>query len=924
MSAAPSGYSVALTFDHASLVLAGKSLGSGDDVRVAFYNGLSWVELDRLLDPASSWNSATTTVWFKTQAAIGAGSSDSNYFLYYGNPAAVSPPANGMNVFLFHDEFPGSAIDVSKWSVTRGSATVSAGLMTLQSDSSVWATAANALGTNTRWESRLRLSSAYAIYFNYWGASDGNGYAGDGASNWITFWADDTQHWIENAAFGSESFASFVPASPTSFHEYRFDRRGTTSVNYYQDSTLVGSLATDVPSAALRAFMWNDNFGQTQIYDWVRVRRYVSPEPTTSLGIEEAASGYCSPTATPTPTDTPTATATSTVTPTATPTATSTATNTPTPTATPTPTPTATSTPTSTPASGATYWLYDDNSPMMFMMYPSQPAGSSSLATGTTSFYSDTIPAGDQISAGTTTVYANVRTASLRTITVRLYGGASILGSTTWDIDTGGVTQLLSTSFATSSYTFDGSERLRLEFNGTFGAFPNGLYWDGAYNDSRVVVPSITTPTPTPTATAAAAPVVDAVSAGDTRPATLTISHTTGSGTDRLMLVGISFVNDQTETVTSVTYDGVPLTKVGERNSSDDARVEIWYLTSPPSGTYNVVITFSAPLGRAAVAGVMTFTGVNQSTPLGTFASASLQCSAPCADPSVNVTSAVNELVFDTVACETCTTLTVGAGQTQRWNLAPLDGPRPSPGAGSTESGAATVTMSWTMGTDDHWAIGAVPIKPSGASPPAVDNTSSGRTPPRTSLTISHATTGSNRLILVGVSLHNYADESVSGITYNGVPLILVDSRANATDARVEIWYLIAPPTGPANVVITFGTELSSHARAGVMTFTGVNQSTPLGTFAWAIGSTSPATINVTSAANELVFDTVASEAQSEPFTLTVGAGQTERWNSAIMGYDRFLGAGSTEPGAASVTMSWSITPASSVPWAIGAVPIKP
>jgi len=417
---------------------------------------------------------------------------------------------------------------------------------------------------------------------------------------------------------------------------------------------------------------------------------------------------------------------------------------------------------------------------------------------------------------------------------------------------------------------------------------------------------------------------VDAVSTGDTRPATLTISHTTASGADRLMLVGISFVNDELETVSSVTYNGVALTLVGSEVRSDDGRVEIWRLIAPPSGTHNVVITFSAPLARAAVAGVMTFTGVHQTTPLGTFASASLSCTAPCANPSVNVTSAVNELVFDTVACETCTSFTVGAGQTQRWNLAPLDGTRPSPGAGSTEPGAATVTMSWTMGTDDHWAIGGVSIKPSGGSAPVVDSTSSGKTPPRTSLTISHATAGSNRLLLVGVSIHNFASETVSGITYNGVALTQVGSSTNATDARVEIWRLIAPPTGTYDVVITFSAELSSVARAGVMTFTGVNQTTPLGTFASATGSASPATVNVTSAANELVFDTVGSESLSAPFSLTVGAGQTQRWNSVIMGYDRFLAAGSTEPGAATVTMSWTIVPASAVPWAIGAVPIKP
>jgi len=145
-------------------------------------------------------------------------------------------------------------------------------------------------------------------------------------------------------------------------------------------------------------------------------------------------------------------------------------------------------------------------------------------------------------------------------------------------------------------------------------------------------------------------------------------------------------------------------------------------LLAPPTGTYNVVITFSAPLRRAATAGVMTFTGVHQTTPLGTFASDFRQAPLITDPPTVNVTSAANELVFDTVACETCTSHTVGAGQTQRWNLIETSGYPQTLGAGSTEPGAAgSVTMSWTQGTADHWAIGGVSIKP--AATPSVDIT---------------------------------------------------------------------------------------------------------------------------------------------------------------------------------------------------------
>jgi hypothetical protein len=78
---------------------------------------------------------------------------------------------------------------------------------------------------------------------------------------------------------------------------------------------------------------------------------------------------------------------------------------------------------------------------------------------------------------------------------------------------------------------------------------------------------------------------------------------------------------------------------------------------------------------------------------------------------TVDVSSGANQLVFDTVACETCSSMSFGAAQTEQWNLLHAGGF--VMGAASTEPGAATVTMSWSLGTSDYWAIGAVPINPS-------------------------------------------------------------------------------------------------------------------------------------------------------------------------------------------------------------------
>jgi hypothetical protein len=116
----PSGYSASVTFDHAALVNAvpsSKSLASGDDIRILHWDGSTWTELDRMLDPGSAWNNSSTKIWFKTQAAINANTSDENYYLYYGNLSPGSPPADGTNVFFFYDGYESG--DFSAWDIVE-------------------------------------------------------------------------------------------------------------------------------------------------------------------------------------------------------------------------------------------------------------------------------------------------------------------------------------------------------------------------------------------------------------------------------------------------------------------------------------------------------------------------------------------------------------------------------------------------------------------------------------------------------------------------------------------------------------------------------------------------------------------------------------------------------------------------------------
>jgi prepilin-type N-terminal cleavage/methylation domain-containing protein len=223
---------------------------------------------------------------------------------------------------------------------------------------------------------------------------------------------------------------------------------------------------------------------------------------------------------------------------------------------------------------------------------------------------------------------------------------------------------------------------------------------------------------------------VDNASYGTTASATassMTVSHTTGSGSDRLMLVGISVnVNDDERLATTdpVTYGGTSLTKVGERANGNDAMVYIYSLVAPAPGTADVEITFDGNLDYGAIAGVMTLTGVDQSTPLGTFASATGNDDT---EASVTIPSADGELVFGVVADEYDAITTAITGQQVHWNetTGPVGGDGPhTNGAGGTASGASSnVVMTWGLDAEpspdeyNHWAMGGVSIKPSGSDP---------------------------------------------------------------------------------------------------------------------------------------------------------------------------------------------------------------
>lgn len=92
-----------------------------------------------------------------------------------------------------------------------------------------------------------------------------------------------------------------------------------------------------------------------------------------------------------------------------------------------------------------------------------------------------------------------------------------------------------------------------------------------------------------------------------------TVSHTIGTGSNRLLVVVVSttgfVVNDAT--VSSITYGGFNLTEAVTYYypSTYDINCGIWYLLNPPSGTDNVTVTYVGSPTTLKIS-AMSYTGV--------------------------------------------------------------------------------------------------------------------------------------------------------------------------------------------------------------------------------------------------------------------------------------------------------------------------
>ena len=168
---------------------------------------------------------------------------------------------------------------------------------------------------------------------------------------------------------------------------------------------------------------------------------------------------------------------------------------------------------------------------------------------------------------------------------------------------------------------------------------------------------------------------------------------------------------------TACTYNSVSLTKIAESGlSSGTDDCQIWRLTSPTSGTHNVVLTHTSTVA-AGVISAANVTGQDTTTPEGTPATA-VSASNGTATGSVSITGAVTGDV-------TIVGVAVGTGQAVT--------PSASGGGAAAEeydinsnneegdgfkAADTTTSVSASWSTSASWGLAAIPLKaPSGLPP---------------------------------------------------------------------------------------------------------------------------------------------------------------------------------------------------------------
>jgi hypothetical protein len=351
----------------------------------------------------------------------------------------------------------------------------------------------------------------------------------------------------------------------------------------------------------------------------------------------------------------------------------------------------------------------------------------------------------------------------------------------------------------------------------------------------------------------------------------LTYSYTVGANSNRLLLVSlISTVDD----ISSVTYATASMTLVNKVVGPDGALHYLYYLLSPTSGTNIVSITANS--AHYLISEASSWYNVAQSgQPL-----ASTSNTAP--EGVVSLTTSLPASSNNAIVVESMwayTGIISGQGSTS------LVVDSAFQGLGMFSSVPSPVTQAFPVSMTNTWnGLGAASslmasfaLASNGTPGITFDNSVDGGNNGGSTTSLTYPFTvgsGSNRLLVV--NLIGDVTDNISSVTYGTSPLTLLGKiQAPPSAAGANNWqylyYLLNPPSGPNNIVITAGSAQYLNSQAA--SWYNVKQSAQpdaLTTNTVGAGSTSITTSLTTMASGSLVVQGIWSQRHLE-----AGAGAT-------------------------------------------------
>ncbi len=287
-------------------------------------------------------------------------------------------------------------------------------------------------------------------------------------------------------------------------------------------------------------------------------------------------------------------------------------------------------------------------------------------------------------------------------------------------------------------------------------------------------------------------------------------------------------------------------------------------------------------------------------------------------DPVLPTTNTGTALHWTTTGSITGCTASAGTGS---WT-----GAQSYP-SGDFDTGSLAVTTTYTLtctgplGSDVESVVVTVTAAASTPTPTPkmvlVNATSnSGAEVNATSVTWQHTVSGTERALFVGVVTE--LSRTVTVTWMGSQTLTSIQSLGTSGNQYAYLYYLVNPTAGTGNIVVTINS--SDNIKAGAVSLTNVNQTTPIGT---PQGKTVSSSVSITSNAlsssiYEKIVDVIA--ISSSAVGVTAAIPQQQIW-STVGGSTNPSGAGSYRDGGSSVTTSWSWS--SSKGASLIAVPVK-